>query len=47
MSSHGDRVLAANRAGDTRHRVRMAAAIERRAGMIDVDAVERSGEVIE
>jgi hypothetical protein len=39
-------MLAAYLAGDARHRVRMAGAIERAAGIVDVDALERGGEAV-
>src|SRR5690606_24794035 len=41
---HG--VLAPDLADDARHRVRMAAAVERRAGVVDVDALERRREAV-
>ena len=44
--AHLDGMLAADLAGDARHRVGMAAAVERRARIVDVDAVERRGEAV-
>ena len=41
-----DRVPAADLADDARHRVRVARAVERRARVVDVDAVERGGEAV-
>ena len=39
-------MLAADLADDARHRIGMAAAVERRAGIVDVDAFERGGEAV-
>ena len=44
--AHLDRVLAPDLADDARHRIGMAAAVERGAGIVDVDAVERGGEAV-
>ena len=41
-----DRMLAADLADDARHGIRMARAVERAAGIVDVDAFERGGEAI-
>src|SRR5436190_1763357 len=41
-----DGMLAPDLADDARHRVRMAGAVERAAGIVDVDTVERGGEAI-
>ena len=41
-----DGVLAADRADDARHRYRLAAAVDRGAGIFDIDAVERGGEAV-
>ena len=41
-----DRVAAPDRAHDARHRIGMTAAIERRAGIVEIDAVERGGEAV-
>ena len=41
-----DRVLAADRPDHARHRVRVAAAVEGRAGVVDVDPVERRREPV-
>src|SRR6266496_53455 len=38
---HLDRALAPDRPGDSGHRVRVAAAVERGAGVVDVHAVQR------
>src|SRR2546430_16982533 len=43
---HLDRMLAADLADDARHGIRMARAVERAAGMVDVGAFERRGEAI-
>ena len=43
---HLDRVLAADLADDARHRVGMAAAIERGARVVEVDTLERGGEAV-
>ena len=43
---HFDRMLAADLADDARHRVRVAGAVERAAGIVDVDALERGGEAV-
>ena len=39
-------MLAPDLAGDARHRVRVAAAVERGAGIVDVDALERRREAV-
>ena len=39
-------MLAADLADHARHRIGMAAAVERGAGIVDVDAVERGGEAV-
>src|SRR6267143_1408142 len=39
-------MLAANPADDARHRIGMARAVERAAGMVDIDAFERGGVVL-
>ena len=39
-------MAAADRADDARHRVRVAGAVERRARVVEVDAVERGGEAV-
>ena len=44
--AHLDRMPATHLAGDARHRIGMAGAIERGAGIVDVDAVERGGETV-
>ena len=44
--AHLDRMLAADLAGDARHRIGMAGAVERGAGIVDVDALERGGEAV-
>ena len=41
-----DGMLAPHLAGDARHRIGMAGAVERRAGIVDVDAFERGGEAV-
>ena len=41
-----DRMLAPHLAGDARHRIGMAGAVERGAGIVDVDAFERGGEAV-
>ena len=44
--AHADRVTAADRADDPRHRRRMAAAVERRARIVEIDAFERRREQV-
>ena len=44
--AHLHRVLALDRADHARHRVRMAAAVQRRARVVDVDAFERGREAV-
>ena len=44
--AHLDRMLAPHLADDARHRIGMAGAVERRAGIVDVDAFERGGEAV-
>jgi hypothetical protein len=39
-------MLAADFAGDARHRIGMSGAVERRAGIVDIDAFKRSGETV-
>src|SRR5439155_570972 len=43
---HLDRVAPPDRASDSRHRVRVATAVERGAGIVDVDPVQRGGEAV-
>jgi hypothetical protein len=43
---HFDRMPAAHLAGDPRHRIGMAGAVERGARIVDVDALERRGEAV-
>ena len=44
--AHFDRMLAPDLADDARHRIGMAGAVERGAGIVDVDAFERGGEAV-
>ncbi len=44
--AHLHRMPTLDRAGDARHRIGVAAAVERGAGIVDVDALERGGEAI-
>ena len=41
-----DRMLAPHLAGDARHRIGVTGAVERGAGIVDVDAFERGGEAV-
>ena len=41
-----DRMLAPDLADDARHRIGMAGAVERGAGIVDIDAFERGGEAV-
>src|SRR5688572_2177077 len=44
--AHADRVAPADRSRHARHRDRVAAAVERRAGVVEVDAFQRVGEQV-